>query len=79
MLCRASNKSLQKISRALQPKKKRQVSLPVNDLIIDGFRIEHSDKEPEIHDGVLLVRAGAKITLRLFGTGIFWKSLITIK
>ena len=54
----------------VENRKKRQLETKNDpDLIIDGFRIEHSNKEPEIHDGVILVMAGAKITLRLFGTG----------
>lgn len=36
---------------------------------IVGFRVERSDKEPEIEDGVPVIRSGTKVLLRLFGSG----------
>lgn len=36
---------------------------------IVGFRIEHADKEPEIDDGVPVLRSGQHVVLRLFGFG----------
>lgn len=46
-------------------------------LTIDGFRIEHADKEPELVDGVPEVRVGSKIVLRIFGSGITKFTFIT--
>lgn len=44
--------------------------LPENSqLQIVGYRIEEAEKEPEIDDGVPVLRAGTKVTLRLFGVG----------
>lgn len=36
---------------------------------VAGYRIEAAEKEPEIDDGVPVLRAGTKVTLRLFGLG----------
>jgi hypothetical protein len=47
------------------------------ELKIYGFRIERSDKEPELNDGVPEVRSGTKVVLRLFGTGITKDTSIT--
>lgn len=38
-------------------------------LKIVGYRIEHADKEPEIEDGVPVLRSGQNVVLRLFGIG----------
>lgn len=47
---------------------KRNVDLK-NTTKIVGFRVERSDKEPEIEDGVPVIRSGTKVLLRLFGWG----------
>lgn len=36
---------------------------------IVGFRIEKAEKEPEIDNGVPVLRANTKVTFRLFGVG----------
>lgn len=41
-----------------------------------GFRIEEAEKEPQIDDGVPVLRSGSTVTLRLFGTGFSDKSTI---
>jgi metal transporter CNNM len=46
-----------------------QINEIKSNLQIVGFRIEHSEKEPEIEDGVPVLRADTKVTLRLFGHG----------
>lgn len=38
-------------------------------LKIVGFRIEEAEKEPQLEDGVPVLRADTKVTLRLFGNG----------
>lgn len=43
--------------------------MPVDNLQIVGYRIEEAEKEPEIDDGVPVLRAASKVTLRLFGFG----------
>lgn len=44
-------------------------NIPLDRMQIVGFRVEASDKTPEIDDGVPVLRANTKATLRLFGHG----------
>lgn len=46
-------------------------------LHIDGFRVEHADKDPTLDDGVSVVKTGTKVLLRLFGSGITSRTVIT--
>lgn len=47
------------------------------ELMIDGFRIEHAEKEPQLVNGVPEVRAGTKVLLRIFGRGFTKTTYIT--
>lgn len=47
-----------------------------DNLKIYGLRVEKTEKEPEIEDGVPVLRAGTKATLRLFGFGFTNKTTI---
>jgi hypothetical protein len=44
---------------------------------IDGFRIESSAKEPEMHDGVPVLRTDTQVVLRLFGAGFGLDGIMT--
>ncbi|CAO1387041.1 unnamed protein product [Diamesa tonsa] len=46
-------------------------------LHIDGFRVEHADKDPTLEDGVSVVKTGTQILLRLYGSGITSHTVIT--
>lgn len=46
-------------------------------LHIDGFRVEHADKDPTLEDGVSVVKTGTNILLRLYGSGITKHTVIT--
>lgn len=41
-----------------------------------GYRVEESAKDPQIEDGVPVLRAGSQIMLRLFGSGFKNKTKI---
>lgn len=43
---------------------------------IIGFRIEDSEKSPELENGVPVIRSDSKILLRLFGSGFTEKTKI---
>ena len=42
---------------------------PEDKLSVVGFRIEKAEKEPQIDDGVPVLRADTNVELRLFGSG----------
>lgn len=46
-------------------------------LHIDGFRVEHADKDPTLVDGVSEVKTGTHVLLRLYGSGITSRTVIT--
>lgn len=46
-------------------------------LHIDGFRVEHADKEPTLVDGVSEVKTGTQVLLRLYGSGMSSHTVIT--
>lgn len=46
-------------------------------LHIDGFRVEHADKDPTLDDGVSVVKTGTQVLLRLYGSGISSRTVIT--
>lgn len=41
-----------------------------------GFRVEKTEKEPEVEDGVPVIRSDTKVVLRLFGTGFTERTII---
>ncbi|XP_041988868.1 unextended protein-like [Aricia agestis] len=51
----------------------RSTPIPIS---LDGIRIEDSDKEPAIVDGIPSVLAHTRVTLRLFGQGITPRTVI---
>lgn len=55
---------------------KRESTATNEELEIVGYRIERAEKEPHIENGVPVLRAGTKATLRLFGTGFTNKTTI---
>lgn len=52
---------------------KRQID---DQLKIIGYHIIESGKEPELEDGIPIIKAGSKLKLRLFGMGFSNKTII---
>ena len=56
--------------------KRDTVADELDELKIVGFRVEEAEKEPEIDNGVPVLRAATKVTFRLFGIGFKNKTTI---